>query len=475
MSREEKDQVVAAGWTGLMDWLWRALTRPSVTVILLVWLVVILALSIIVPQFPRHVEDPLVRSRWLAGFPTSAWALIQQLQTLGVFNLSGSIWLRLPLALLLAHALLMLASWGPAAWRCARQMQQLPSEALVDAEATGPGRAVRAEESWPSALAITAGQIASRLEQTGFRVLSRSGASSCLAWQWRWSWLAVAGAYLGLALGALGLILTSWLGEAIDLTLEPHGNAQLAGPVNLALDTVTVSGDDALHPGGGRLELRALTGVGESQSLGLALHDSRLWRGTWLTAVGVRPVVELAAEDAATGQRVPLQPSVTHTAARELLRLPLTDAPDMRLASVPARNLTVRVDYQAGQGQTDVPAFVVSFYQGKQSSPVQSQPVANGAEVAFDGTRYRVRLDYDAMLEAQVGLWWALAALGWGMVILCMVWLAAAPPVILACRLTAEGAGSRVTCLARGVCDVGLLSGQLLELLAPGAGAAVDR
>jgi hypothetical protein len=272
-------------------------------------------------------------------------------------------------------------------------------------------------------------------------------------------------------LAALGLILTSWLGEAKELSLEPRGIAQLAGPINLTLDTVTVSGDDPLQPASGHLVLHALTGVGESQSLALAVHDSRLWRGTWLTALGVRPMVELTAVDAATGEPVALQPSVTHATAREQLRLPLTDAPDMLLASVPARNVTLRVDYQPGEEQPPAPAFVISFFQGKQSSPVQSQPVTNGGEVSFGGTRYRVQLDYDALLLAQVGLWWVLAALGWGMVILSVVWLAAAPPVILTCQVMAEAAGSRVSWLARGVGDVGHLSGQLRQLFAPGASA----
>ena len=101
---------LATDLVGLLDRLWRLLAGPRLTVILLVWVAVVLALSALVPQAPPGIEDPTVRSQWLADVPISARPTVERLQPFGVFNLLDSIWLRLPLALLLAHTLVTLAA-----------------------------------------------------------------------------------------------------------------------------------------------------------------------------------------------------------------------------------------------------------------------------------------------------------------------------------------------------------------------------
>ena len=47
----------AIEWTNLLDRLWRLLTWPRLTVILLVWVAVILTLSAVIPQAPSQVQD----------------------------------------------------------------------------------------------------------------------------------------------------------------------------------------------------------------------------------------------------------------------------------------------------------------------------------------------------------------------------------------------------------------------------------
>jgi hypothetical protein len=131
------------GWAGFLDRLWYTLAWSRLTVISFVWVAVVLGLSTVIPQAPPHVEDPLVRSQWLASVPMNARPMVERLQTFGVFSLLDSVWLRLPLALLLAHVLVVLADLGPAVWRRVGWLFHSSSE-----NSTGGIPKVTPSESW---------------------------------------------------------------------------------------------------------------------------------------------------------------------------------------------------------------------------------------------------------------------------------------------------------------------------------------
>lgn len=455
----------ATGWASLLDRLWRMLASPRLTVILLVWVAVVLALSAVIPQAPPHIEDPIVRSQWLANVPIGVRPVAERLHSIGVFDLLDSIWLRLPLVLLLAHVLVILANWGPGIWH---RVKRPPGEA-------GPlGRSFQLKRDWPESIEQVGQQLISRLEEGGYHILSPQGSDTSgrdqdnlVAWRWRWSWLGLAGIYLGLGLASLGLILGGWLGEVQELNLAPGEPAPL--PVaamsvpNLVLKETTATGDNPVKPATGIAVVRISTGVGESQDLVLRLHGSRLLRGLWVTLADLRPMVEVTAVDAETGESMLLQPFTPRTPAEERVRLPLTGDPEARFVGVPSQNVTLHVDYQVdakyppsareiltgngGQGKELQPSpdFSLSFFRGAESKPSQTASLHSGDTVNVDGVRYLVTLGYDATLRMNSALWWIAVAAGWGVVALSFIALVVAPPVYVQGSVKSTEKGSQVT------------------------------
>jgi hypothetical protein len=447
----------------LLDRLWRLLASPRLTVILLVWVAVVLALSAVIPQAPPYIEDPVVRSQWLATFPIAVRPAAERLHSFGVFELLDSIWLRLPLVLLLAHVLVATANWGPGVWQ---RVKSPPGE-------TEPlGRPFQFKRDWPESIEHAGQQLTSRLEEGGYHVLPQPESDTpgrdpdnFVAWRWRWSWLGLAGIYLGLGLASLGLILGGWLGEGQELSLSPGEPAPLrvAAPTvpNLVLEETRVTGGDPLRPTGGIAVVLVSTGVGESQDLALRLHGSRLLRGLWVTLADFGPVVEVEAVDDETGESVLLQPFTPRTPAEERVRLPLTGDAETRFVGVPSQNVTLHVDYQidteypssvreiltanGGEGLQPSLDFSLSFFRGAESEPSQTASLRSGDTVDVDGVRYLVTLGHDVTLRINKALWWTAVAAGWGLVAVSLFALVVAPPVYVRGSVKSAETGGQVT------------------------------
>jgi hypothetical protein len=416
----------------------------------LVWVAAVLVLSAIIPQIPPRIEDPTVRSQWLANVPTTVRPAVGRLQILGLFNLLDSIWLRLPLGLLLAHALVMLAAWLPAIWSRVRRSP---------GEVSSLGKSFGFERELPEPAQQAGQPLIQRLEKAGYRTFLMPDQVSFIAWRWRLSWLGLAGIYLGLALVSGGVILQGWLGQAQGVSLEPDNPLPLplAAAPNLALEGVAVSRDDPLRPADGVAMLRIGAGVGEGRSLTLRLHGSRLWQGLWLTFVDVRPMAEVTAVDAETAAQVLLQPFSPRVAAQERVRLSLIGDPEARFVGVPSENVTLHVDYRAdaehpgsapaAQAEDAYPkgAFSLSFFRGAEATPTSLVSLGSREEVTFDGVRYRITFDYDAGLHLNSALWWLAVAVGWGATALSFLVLTLAPPVYARGSLLAAAQGCRVT------------------------------
>jgi hypothetical protein len=422
------------GWVGLLDRIWRVLASPYLTVILLVWTAVILAFSVIIPQAPPHVEDAVVRSQWLADIPIIARPLVERLQPLGLLDLLGSAWLRVPLALVIAHSLVALANWIPMLWYRLGwpSLVQAGGEDWQTVEIADPGRSFRLEGSWAESSGQSQPPAMQWLAEAGYHVRPGGSQSEFVAWRWRWSWLAVAGVYVGLALAAFGLIVGGWLNQVAEVDVQPGGNPVPLSPANvpaLTLDRVTAVGSDPLRPAAAEASLRVLTGAGEGQPLRVPLHGSQLFQGTWLTLFDLRPIAVVTATDAATGGKVLLQPFSAHTPPQEVVRLPLTENPEASFVGVPAKNATIRVDYQPPANQSSPPIFSLSYFRGVATQPSRSLTLESGSEVTLEQIRYRLTFDYEVRLRINSTLWWIAVAGGWGIAALSFVLLAIAPPV----------------------------------------------
>ncbi len=454
----------ATGRANLLDRLWRTLASPRLTVILLVWIAVVLALSTVIPQAPPHIEDPIVRSQWLANFPIGVRPVAERLHSIGVFDILDSIWLRLPLVLMLAHVLVTTANWGPGIWH---RVKRPPRE-------TGPlGKSFQLKRDWPEPIDQVGQQLTNRLEEGGYQILSQPGSDTSggdqenfVAWRRRWSWLGLAGIYLGLGLASLGLIAGGWLGQVQVLSLSPGEPAPL--PVaaltvpNLVLEETAARGSDPLRPTSGSAVVRISTGVGESQDLALRLHGSRLLRGMWVTLAELRPMVEVRALDAEIGEGILLQPFTPRAPAAERVRLPLIGDPEARFVGVPLQNVTLHVDHQMDTGHPSSarqiftanggggkelqlsPDFSLSFFRGAESEPSQMASLHSGESVNVDGVHYLVSFGYDATLRMNSTLWWIAVGAGWGVVALSLIALVIAPPVYVQGSVKSAEIGNQV-------------------------------
>jgi len=475
----------AAGWASLVDRLWRLFARPRLTVILLVCVAGVLALSAIIPQPPPNIEDPLVRSQWLAGVPSSVRPAVERLYAFGLFDLLDSIWLRLPLVFLLSHALVMLASRGPSIWRRVRQSP---------AKVSRLGKSFDLDLAWPGPAEDVQRQTTSRLETAGYRILfppddnaSEREQESFVAQRWRWSWLGLAGIYLGLGLLSAGLVLESWLGQVQELRLEPDEPTPLTvSAVNvpiLVLEEVEAQGGNPLGPVRGIALVRVLTGVGETKSWGLRLHSGQLLEGRWITLADLRPRVEVTALDEASGENVLLQPFFPRVPAQERVRLPLIGDPESQLVGVPSENVTLHMAIQenaagqAGPGATPErgeaqgeeghlePVFFLSFFRGAEALPSQAEYVHSGQEVTFEGVRYLVTFSYDATLRIRSSLWWIVIGIGWGLTALSFIALTVMPPVYVQGNVSPVGKGSRIALTVDVLGDEQRSQGELRTLI----------
>ncbi len=434
----------ATEWTNLLDRLWRLLMWPRLTVILWVWVAVVFTLSAVIPQAPSQVQDPLVRSQWLAGVPAMARPAVERLSVFGVFDVLDSGWLRLPLVVWLAHSLVMLAHLGPGIWSRLKgqrgEMKPLGRLLQLDRNTSQP-----ADDAYQ--------RLTGRLEARGYRLLPGDEPGSFVAWRRRWSWLALTGIYLGLGLLSLGLMLTNWLGQVQEIRLQPGNLMPLpgAGVANLVLDRVTIAGNDPLKPGSGLASVRLVSGVGESQNLGLTLHRSRLLQGMWMTLVELAPVVEARASNVETGSEVLLQPFSPRVPAQPQVRLPLSGDSEARFVGVPSQNITLHIDLQADKASSmpesrdTGPVFLLSFFRGADPSPSGSAALRSGEEATFDGVRYRVIFDYDALLRINTGMWWIIIGTGWALAALSFVLLVVMPPITMRVHVQPAGGDSRIS------------------------------
>jgi hypothetical protein len=365
--------------------------------------------------------------------------------------------------LLLAHALVVLASRAPTAWRRVFRPASLLTSPVEESPILGKPLRLVCQSDEPDVRSCQ--EIASRLKQAGHRVMVDEGARSIVAWRWRWGWLAPAAIYAGLGLLALGLVLQGWLGQVHEINLAPGDAVPVPGaaPSNLVLEGVSgpVSSPDVQD--GSMVAMRVVSEAGDGQPVTLDRHDSRLVRGIWLTVLDVRPMVEISAVDGQTGADLMLQPFVAQAAPRQRVRLPLAEDPDARFAGVPSQNVTLRVDYPTGDDRPR--RLSLSFFRGVDAAPSYVVALGDGEQTTFDGVYYRVTIDHDVRVRAWVGLWWVLTAVGWGMIAVGCGFLAVDRPVWVRSLIVPTTQGSRAVTLVDTLADERVVGQQLRELI----------
>ncbi|PWH20909.1 MAG: hypothetical protein DDG58_00450 [Ardenticatenia bacterium] len=452
--------------TDLPALLWRGLTSPQLTLVALLWLSGVIGLSYIIPQSPYSLDEPLAYSQWFANMPPFLWPWVDDLRALGFFQLRTSAWLRLPLALLLLHALALCASALPVAWQRTRARSEPARFLERSRDETPPAlgrslglavwRAAVAEHMFSNTL--------QQLAQDGYTVRSDPRARVGLAWRGCLGWWALCSIYLGLALLAMGLLLHSWLSRTYVLRLQPGQITSVPGLPDLALqlEETQITGNP-LDPLEGVVQVRRVDAASGGEMITLPLHAGRLVGAMWWTVVDITPMVEVTARDAHRDETLELWSFVPSARAQPRARLSLSDEGDASFVSLPTRNVTLRVG-RASQHGASPSQFTLSFFRGLETEPVWTAALHDGDELLFDGVRYRTSLSHDVQLRVQQGLWWVVAALGWLGVALGGVWLALRRPIWLVVRVKDEAGGCRMTIWVDTLAPHSPLPGQLRTL-----------
>jgi len=431
----------------LLGFLWRTLNNSHFTLVLLIWLSAIIGLSYIIPQPPYSLDDPLAYSQWVASIPQFLWPLVEDLRAFGLFQLRTSAWLRLPLALLLIHALVMLYRGVPVAWKRTR-MHHVSPGLINDAYEVPPalGRQLGLALGRTEAPGQVFRRVMEQLAQQGFNVFSVERAYAGLAWRWHASWWAFCSVYAGLAFLAVGLLLHSWLAQASVLTLQPGQSvsAPARKPLTLQMEAADIVGNP-IDPREGVVRLR-IEGVSHtSKEVALPLHTGQIVEGMWWTVVNIVPMVKVTASDAHSGEELRLWSFAPAASAQyPYARLSLLGEGNTSFASLPTQNITLRVGRATSQ---DAPPghFVLSFFRGVETTPAWVTTLGNGDEVVFEGVRYQVSISYDVQLRIQEDWWWAVAALGWLTVAVGSILLTIRRPVWLVVRAMDAGGYCRLT------------------------------
>lgn len=412
----------------LLDGIWRVMASPRLTLVLLLWLGCVVAFSLLIPQTAYQLEDPLQRSRWLAGVPREMWPVMEGLQPWGLFQLLSSVWLRLPLALLLAHSAVMLTACAPAAWQRTFGCVTSPTDPLTLSR-LGRQHIAALETTRPDV------DVTDRLRRVGYRIEVHDDEAAWVGRRQAHGWLAYTGLYAGLTLVAAGLLLQGWLGQALEMDLQPGQATRLPGEgqTTLILDAVSTPAEQGHTDAVGGVTLRIIREVGDEDRFEMPLHHSQLVQGVWLTAVNTAPIVELSATDISTGDEVLLQPLMAPGPPQGRVRLPLTTSAEERFVGIPAHNLTLRVDYATPETAT-VGQFVVRFFRGADTSPELVTELGDGTSVEYGGVRYRLDLAHTVRLRLHGGVGWMSAGVGWLIVMVCTMLLATVSPGWLVVR-----------------------------------------
>lgn len=447
VSIEDGRSTRSARTSDLAALLWRALTSPQFTLVVLLWLSGVIGLSQLIPQPPYSLDEPLAYSRWFANMPQFLWPLVDDLRALGFFHLRTSVWLRLPLALLLLHSVAMCASALPVAWQRTRARPEPARFLERHAHETPPtlGRPLGLTVWRAAAAEHVFLHVMQQLAQDGYTVRSDSYARIGLAWHRRLGWWSLCGIYIGLALLAVGLLAHIWLSRTYVLELQPGQPASVPGFPELALqlEDVHIIGDP-LDPLEGMVQVRRVDAESNDAMITLPMHAGRMIGGTWWTVVNIIPVVEVTARNAHSNEPLELWSFLPPAHATERVRLSLSDEGNTSFASLPAQNVTLRVGRALESGASPG-QFTLSFFRGIEVTPAWIVTLSDKDEVIFEEVRYHASLGYNVRLRLQQGLGWILAALGWLGIALGSLSLAWCRPIWLVVRTEDEASGCHTT------------------------------
>ncbi len=374
----------------ILDSLWRLCSSPYLTLALATAVALSLLVASLLPQQPpAALSDSAVRGQWLALvhhlYPTTGETLL----ALGALDVFHSLWFRLLVALLAFNLCLSLINLAESLWQSRRSI------------------AVRRPESFfaegLSTVSLTTAwgweEVLESVRRTLTAVLTRpreefaQGTAYFYADTGLWSH----GGALALHLGALLLLLGGLIGGRWGWQTEP----QRLGPgrqADIRETDYTLRLDDlAVSEGHFRAEV-ALLREGEVVSRGVVGERKPLRHsGLTVRGIGYGPAAVVRAWDE-VGRSLTLQSFAEGAEPAEVAYLPFGALGEEHYCAVPESNLVVRLVLVEDESADVGPSFEMQAYRSNSADPVFEGTLSAGDQIAINGHRYSVEVQYYALL-----------------------------------------------------------------------------
>jgi cytochrome c biogenesis protein ResB len=374
----------------ILDLAWRFLSARRLTIALLIVVALALACGAVLPQMPGELAvGSAEHARWYASIQAQYLQWADPLASLGLFSIRDSLWLRIPLALLLVNLVVCIAQ---------------RSGSLLRERRLGPqelGRFLPPHLEMHSFL--FAGDPLSALDRSrqfletgGYRVRAQEddGDVHLAAERFhaaRWS---IPLAHAGLMLIVLGTMIgsrLSWQEQGIALGPGQEYQIQHVGSTAVRLEDFTAE----LYPDGKPRAYRAdvaLLENGSVVSTGVLAPGTPLWhRGMSFHQLSHGPLVSIKAVDK-DGLPITLQTLAPSSMAVEEASLQLSEDQREGYIAVPDRNLVLRAAFQPAPESSieDSPGLLLQAYRGGTTEVVFSKILRGSATVDIEGDSYTV-------------------------------------------------------------------------------------
>jgi cytochrome c biogenesis protein ResB len=383
----------------VLDVVWRLFSSRGVTIALLVVVILVLACGAALPQMPDDlVAGSPQHARWLASTQARYLQWSDRLASAGLLSIRDSLWLRLPLALLVISLVV-----------CATQQ----SATLLRERKLNPQEFRRTFPPGSEALSfLFAGDPSSAvdrsrqlLETRGFKVRTEevNGGFQLAALRFhlaRWGVVLAHGGLIFAAVGVLVGVRIGWHERGIALGPGQEYQVQHSESTSLRLEDFTAQ----LYPDGRPEAYEAkvtLLENGTVATAGTLTPGAPLWhRGMLVHQVSHGPLVSIRAVDA-QGLPVTLQTLAPSSMTVEEASLQLSEDQREGYIAVPERNLVLRAasSPEPTSGAGGSPGLLLQAYRGGTTDLVFSRTLHDSATVDIEGDSYTVRWGQYALID----------------------------------------------------------------------------
>jgi cytochrome c biogenesis protein ResB len=372
----------------VVDLLWRLFSSRWLVLVVLSVLLCAIALALIFPQMPQGLrEGSSEQTQWLANIRARYLRWADPLQSLGLFSIRDTFWLRAPLALLAVG----LAVCGVEHLGNLRRSNRLAREGEVSPfpRVSQSSSLIRAGDPEP-----TIQRVQELLQGLGYRVRAqrKQAATYLIGDRFAWARWGTVFAHAGALLLVIGLIVgarVAWSEPDIALVPGQAYAVRHSESISVRLDEFRPPHDSG--PGGG--DYTAAVAIVENDqdvTTGIVVPGAPLWyRGMFVYLSGQGPLIYVSAQDT-QGQPLPLQALAPSGRVMEEVVLQFSDQDNEGYVAVPERNLVLRLVLQPTEAKNPQlpPSFLWEAYQAGSTEVLFRTTMHGSGSVQIDGDTY---------------------------------------------------------------------------------------